>query len=137
MEIKDLKDLITDQAKKIVAGLSKETEVNVFTVKCHFLKLESRFFNLKKNGMKDWELRINDRHFKALDLVCYLELIKADHITNEHLTGNILVGIITYVHSDEVYKEITGFPASHVIYSDKVSLNIMDILTLTTKKKER
>jgi hypothetical protein len=41
----------------------------------HYLKLKRHYFEEKINGVKDWEIRENDRDFKVDDTVFFNEVV--------------------------------------------------------------
>lgn len=61
----------------------------------HRLKTEPKYFQDSQNGLKDFEVRLNDRDFQAGDL---LELAEW---TLEGYTGRTLIRRIKYLLDDE------------------------------------
>lgn len=65
------------------------------TQKIHKLKCWSEYFKVKCEGLKDWELRKNDRDYQVGDILVHEEGdIKHDDFVR---TGKILVEEVTYI----------------------------------------
>ncbi|TYC51111.1 DUF3850 domain-containing protein [Weissella muntiaci] len=75
----------------------------------HDLKIEHIFFQDVRNGIKDFEIRYNDRGFRVGDILRLHEWIDGEY------TGNQVSKIVKYISS---YEQKTGF----------VVLGLMDIL---------
>jgi len=78
----------------------------------HALKTWPQYFNQVVSGDKTFELRKNDRDFKAGDIV----LLQEYNADSEKYTGNEWTGIITYILSDA---EPLGLKCGYVILGIK------------------
>ena len=124
MSYQTLKAEILSHAENITHNNLSTYSIKTQGYKIHFLKLWPRYYALKKNGFKDWDLRSNDREYSQLDIVVFLEW----NFEKSKYTKQVMIRIITHI------EDIADFLEHHVIFTDK-PFNEMD--TLTPNKKEK
>ena len=71
----------------------------------HELKIDSKYFELVQDGIKNWEIRKNDRKFKVGDIV-RLKEYENDTFTNRELIRRI-IGIFNEFGLEKGYVVLT------------------------------
>lgn len=62
----------------------------------HKLKIDEEYFDAVENGLKNFEIRYNDRNFEVGDTIILREITK-----NKEFTGREIKGRITYLSEFE------------------------------------
>lgn len=84
----------------------------------HELKLNQRYFDAVKNGIKTFEVRRNDRDFRMGDTLKLFEADdKGDHVESCHGV-RIVVAAVTYILTHDDFP--AGVPEGYVVMSIKV-----------------
>jgi hypothetical protein len=81
----------------------------------HRLKIHPEYFQSAKDGLKPWELRLNDRNFQIGDEVILEEWDPSPSDEPWGYTGRVITGTITYVLQDAF-----GMPEGYCIFTYKV-----------------
>jgi len=76
-------------------------------MKIHEKKIDPKWFELRMQGLKDWEIRINDCDYQAGDYLILDEY-------GDYYTGRYMVVMITYVTKNAPY-----LPADVVVLSTR------------------
>ena len=83
-------------------------------IKTHDLKISTEYFEAKLNGIKDWEIRFDDRGFAVGD---YLRLRE---VKEYEYTGRIIISEVLYI-----LRDFDGLKEGYVIMSGK-TLNFLE-----------
>ncbi|WP_292948992.1 MULTISPECIES: DUF3850 domain-containing protein [unclassified Neptuniibacter] len=85
----------------------------------HDLKTDPEVFQLSKDGLKDWEIRFNDRDFKVGDVI---QLRKTKFSGNEMSKGLPLV-----YTKDVLVREITAVVSGYGLQEGWVILSVKEL----------